>query len=159
MAKLIPCPTCGNQCSENAGTCPKCGETLDDLTVSHALKIQAKIEALHQKKRRNKSLFNSAMLLFVVLVIGAMCSQFSSNRSKQETAAEKAQKENEQVEKKRKGFHFLSAWDGSHKTVVNLVKKNLRDPESFEHVETKISPVKNGEHVLFMKYRARNGFD
>jgi hypothetical protein len=34
----------------------------------------------------------------------------------------------------------------------------LRDPDSFEHIETSIFPNDNGEHGLWMTYRARNGF-
>jgi uncharacterized protein (DUF736 family) len=59
----------------------------------------------------------------------------------------------------RKGFHCLSGWDGSHRATVNYVKKNLRDPESYQHIETRITPVdKDGNHTLVMQYRAKNGF-
>ncbi len=62
-------------------------------------------------------------------------------------------------QKRQKGFHCLSAWDGSHRELVRTLKNNLRDPDSFEHIETRISPVDDkGMHVLMMKYRARNGF-
>lgn len=65
----------------------------------------------------------------------------------------------EKAEEKRKGFHCLSAWDGSHRGVVREVKSRLRDPNSFEHDETRITPVdEDGFHTLIMKYRARNGF-
>jgi hypothetical protein len=57
------------------------------------------------------------------------------------------------------GFHCLSAWDGSHPEVIALLEKVLRDPDSFEHDETRIAPVdENGKHLLAMTYRARNGF-
>jgi hypothetical protein len=62
-------------------------------------------------------------------------------------------------EKRKAGFHCLSAWDGSHRELVNTLKDNLRDPDSFEHIETRITPVSDkGTHVLMMRYRARNGF-
>jgi hypothetical protein len=81
----------------------------------------------------------------------------------------RAKQEQEKVEReakiaaeeirKRKGFHCLSSWDGSHRSVNKYVEKNLRDPDSFDHIETRITPVNNnGEHKLIMKYRARNGF-
>jgi hypothetical protein len=57
------------------------------------------------------------------------------------------------------GFHCLSSWDGSHRELVDLVRESLRDPSSFEHVETRVTPVDaKGEHRLVMKYRAKNGF-
>jgi len=65
----------------------------------------------------------------------------------------------EAANKKRKGFHCLSAWDGSHRGVENYIKDRLKDPGSFEHIETRITPVSpEGTHSLTMKYRAKNGF-
>jgi hypothetical protein len=38
------------------------------------------------------------------------------------------------------------------------VKDRLRDPSSFEHIDTVISPVDDGDHKVVMTYRANNGF-
>lgn len=79
----------------------------------------------------------------------------ASERAKREEAAQTQL----MLEDRRKGFHCLSAWDGSNADFVALVKQRLRDPGSFEHVETTITPVdERGEHRILMKYRARNGF-
>ena len=65
----------------------------------------------------------------------------------------------EAQENRRNGFHCLSEWNGSHRGVVDWLKDNLRDPDSYEHIETRITPVNTaGEHTLLMQYRARNGF-
>lgn len=57
------------------------------------------------------------------------------------------------------GFNCLSKWDGSHAELVKTIKKDLRDPDSFKHVETRLAPSKTpGEFILFMDYRAANGF-
>lgn len=62
-------------------------------------------------------------------------------------------------EDREKGFHCLSAWDGSHHDVVSQVKKQLRDPNSFEHISTRITPQNaDGLHQIVMEYRSRNGF-
>lgn len=75
---------------------------------------------------------------------------------KKAAAAAVARKE---AEKKRKGFHCLSSWDGSHRAVKKYTEERMRDPDSFEHIETRITPVnENGKHTLLMTYRARNGF-
>jgi len=79
-----------------------------------------------------------------------MCSGKSDQDKAKDAAAS--------AEDKRKGFHCLSSWDGSQRNVIRLVKEQLRDPNSFEHVETRITPVKDGQHTVLMKYRARNGF-
>ena len=76
-------------------------------------------------------------------------------KEKAELAAEAA----EAAAKRQSGFHCLSPWDGSHRELVTALKATLRDPDSFEHIETRITPVNDkGFHVLTMNYRARNGF-
>ena len=63
------------------------------------------------------------------------------------------------AEEKRKGFHCLSSWDGSHRGVVKDVEDQLNDPDSFDHDETRVTPVSaEGTHTLSMKFRANNAF-
>ena len=70
-----------------------------------------------------------------------------------------AAKAKEVAEEKRKGFHCLSDWDGSHTAVVRATKKQLRDPKSFDHSKTMVWPVSvDGKHQFVMQYRAKNGF-
>ena len=84
----------------------------------------------------------------------------------QKTAAVKAAKAKKAaaeaaalVEKKCKGFHCLSGWGGFHRGVRTYVEERMREPDSFEHIETRITPVnEKGKHTLTMRYRARNGF-
>tara|TARA_E500000305_G_C4029093_1_gene243677 strand:- start:9912 stop:10556 length:645 start_codon:yes stop_codon:yes gene_type:complete len=65
----------------------------------------------------------------------------------------------EEQEERRKGFHCLSAWDGSHQVFKRSVRDSMRNQSSFEHMETRITPVnEKGQHTLLMKYRAENGF-
>ena len=65
----------------------------------------------------------------------------------------------ELAEDRQQGFHCLSAWDGSHADVVALTKGALREPDSFEHISTRVTPVdEDGLHRFIMEYRARNGF-
>lgn len=74
-------------------------------------------------------------------------------------ADEKAAAVAKAAEERKSGFHCLSSWDGSHRGVVDTLKESLRDPDSFQHVETRITPTDAmGNHTLLMKYRARNGF-
>jgi hypothetical protein len=42
--------------------------------------------------------------------------------------------------------------------IVNVVKENLNDPDSFEHVETKFK-LMDDYAVVIIKYRAKNGFN
>lgn len=62
-------------------------------------------------------------------------------------------------EERGAGFHCLSDWDGSHRDFRAKVVEFLRDPDSFDLIETRITPVDaDGRHQIFMTYRARNGF-
>jgi hypothetical protein len=56
-------------------------------------------------------------------------------------------------------FKCLSAWDGSHSDFKRYIKKNMRDPESFDHRETKVTPVRaDGTQTVIMTYAGKNGF-
>ena len=57
------------------------------------------------------------------------------------------------------GQHCLSGFSGEHRDLARLIKSDLREPDSFEHISTTIWPVDAaGNHQLEMRYRARNGF-
>lgn len=63
------------------------------------------------------------------------------------------------LEKQRSGHHCLSSWDDSPRQLVSVVKGNLRNPSSFEHITTRITARnERGEHGVVMQYRAENGF-
>jgi hypothetical protein len=65
----------------------------------------------------------------------------------------------EDASKKAAGLGCLSAWDGSYRPLVEALKPTLRDPDSFEHVSTRITPVNDkGINSVIMEYRAKNGF-
>ena len=79
----------------------------------------------------------------------------AEEKKRQEKAVRLAQK----AEDNRKGFHCLTAWDGSHREIVRDVKRLLNDPDSFEHDQTLVSPMsKEGTHNLTMHFRAKNAF-
>jgi hypothetical protein len=51
----------------------------------------------------------------------------------------------------------FSAWDGSHMKLEALLKANLNDPKSYEHVKT--TYIDYDDHLfVIMSYRAKNGF-
>ncbi len=61
---------------------------------------------------------------------------------------------------REKGFHCLSLYDGSNASIVTQVESGLRNPDSFEHIDTLITPVspESGKHGVTMTFRAENGF-
>ncbi|KLU66783.1 hypothetical protein DEAC_c14510 [Desulfosporosinus acididurans] len=75
---------------------------------------------------------------------------------KKKEAEEKAAADAKAAYKKWVDSQF-SAWDGSNRYLVDLLKKNLNDPKSFEHVETKYWD--RGDYLIIkMSYRAKNAF-
>jgi hypothetical protein len=52
---------------------------------------------------------------------------------------------------------IFSVWNGSHPGLVSLVKRNMKDPSSFDHVETKYWDM-NTHLVVVMTYRGKNSF-
>lgn len=52
----------------------------------------------------------------------------------------------------------FSSWNGSHKTLEDYIRKNLKNPDSYDHVETLY--VDKGDHILLeTTYRATNSFN
>ena len=51
----------------------------------------------------------------------------------------------------------FSSWDGSHRQLKRYTISRLKDPDSFQHIQTKYT--REGEYVrVYMKYRAKNSF-
>src|SRR5690606_11796153 len=71
----------------------------------------------------------------------------------------KALKQKEEHEKRMQKFEekCLSSWDGSHRELVKLVKQNMHNPKSFEHVDTRYGIT--GDYAgIVMVYRGTNAF-
>ena len=68
-------------------------------------------------------------------------------------------KEQEEFNKNRKENieKQFSAWDGSHPKLSRMIKENCRNPDSYEHIETRFRD--DGNYIFVItKYRAQNGF-
>lgn len=51
----------------------------------------------------------------------------------------------------------FSTWDGAHRNLEKFIKANMKDPNSYEHVETRYSD--NGDHLIVVTtYRGTNSF-
>jgi len=87
----------------------------------------------------------AAVALIVTCVVVVMGGSESSDADK--------------AEEKRKGWHCLSAWDGNHSGLEDLVRIVIKDPNSMETIQTRIIPVDvNGNHRITMEFRSRNSF-
>lgn len=82
------------------------------------------------------------------------------NSRKEIKATEKqALKQKEEHKKRIQKFEekCLSSWDGSHRELVKLIKQNMNNPKSFEHVETRYG-VTGDYSWIIMVYRGTNAF-
>lgn len=187
MPELAECSVCGGRVSTAATTCPHCGQGLrpqrTGKTFGRILLFGAigfvlvvafisgdegdKVSAVGavnappvdttnmtaEELEANNARFRLS---------GGADNDASSSAAEPQDAAvadEQARKAAEEAENRRLGFHCLSAWNGSHRAFANLVKDQLRNPKSFEHMETRVSPVKpDGRHAIIMTFRAENGF-
>lgn len=178
---LITCGECGHSVSDKATACPTCGappvalesETQQSggSTEPPLIGLPPKPPASTKAKRKNASSFWQLVGLTAAIVI--LFAIFGPDPTPEQIAerevreAERAVVAAEAVvadaaeedEDRRRGFHCLRAWDGSHRLVVDTVEAALRNPSSFEHVETRVTVIdENGRHRFLMQYRAENGF-
>lgn len=134
-----PCPKCSKPLGVLADKCHHCGAKLTGAEVDKRVTDNFKVNL-------------GCIAVFIPLIAIGYCAV-------QPSAEEKAAKQEATAKEQEQGFHCLSQWDGSHFAVKERTKALLRDPSSFEHVETRISDRNGGgEHQLKMRYRARNGF-
>ncbi|MCW6094559.1 hypothetical protein LAV60_15415 [Clostridium sporogenes] len=86
--------------------------------------------------------------------------QEEAKKKAEEEAKKKAQKK--EAEEKAKFDEWVkrqfSAWDGSHRELVKLVKENMNDAKSFEHMETRYSVDGRKGIKVYMKFRGANAF-
>lgn len=96
----------------------------------------------------------------MLIILGALFGLYQCTKSDPPTQEELDAQVQAAAERREKGFHCLSGWDGSNASMVRQVKAGLRDPDSFEHVDTLITPVmpETGKHGISMTFRAKNGF-
>lgn len=129
---LTKCPECKKEMSSKAKSCPHCGFAKPEPTS-----------------------FGCGSLILIAIVISIVVSVCSPDK-KPSTPAVQTPKTPEQIrEETIKGA--FSGWDGSHSNLERYVKKNLKDPDSYEHIETRYGD--RGDHIyVLMKYRAKNSF-
>lgn len=106
------------------------------------------------------------IFVFILILIGGFSDKdknkdLANQAVKAEVKEEVKVKTPEEIEKEKHDKWIkdqFSAWDGSHKDLVKLVKDNMNDPKSFEHVKTKYR-VENKDLVVYMEYRGKNAFN
>ena len=100
---------------------------------------------------RNTWIMVTGSLLVIVVIAIVVPTMGQSDEEKAASAVQEA-------EDKRQGFHCLNKNTGRHWDMESLIKQSLKDPDSFEEVDTLVGDVENGEHLIWVDYRARNSF-
>lgn len=90
-----------------------------------------------------------------VLIVAASAIIIGSPKA---PVAELSKSQRDSVELRERINKQFSEWDGSHREVEKLVKSNLHDPKSFEHVETTFKVLNADTMFVVMVYRAKNAF-
>lgn len=95
--------------------------------------------------------------LFTIIVVVLMLGYFTScDEEKQKNNIQ--QNQTHKVDSRKKIIeNQFSSWDGSHKYLTRLVKENMHNPDSFEHVSTYYNDLGDKIRVT-MKYRGSNAF-
>lgn len=134
------CPECAEPVKMTAAKCKHCGHRFTQE------EIDSRLQAGRATAKKNT--IGCLVIVGLLIALVAMCSDGTESKTDPAIAAADRQK----------GFHCLSSWDGESNQMSRAVQAQLRDPDSFEHIETRITPNKEGKHTVFLKYRARNGF-
>ncbi|WP_374293182.1 hypothetical protein [Paenirhodobacter enshiensis] len=83
----------------------------------------------------------------------------ADRKAAEAVATARAIKEAKEAKDRRFGLHCLSEWDGSLSEFRDTIQNMMREPSSFEHIETRVMSVDaKGNNKVLMKYRSRNGF-
>jgi len=102
-----------------------------------------------EKRNRIDRVLRIIVLVFAAIGIGAFALNYEAPIK---SSQEKPYKSDQEMIDAQ-----FSAWDGSHAKLVKLVKKSMKDPSSFQHVETRHK--KMDDHlVIWMDYRGKNSF-
>jgi hypothetical protein len=132
------CKECGHDVSTQAKVCPHCGV-----------------------KYPGKKHISGIVSILVILVAISFFTHLGDNNKVNSnsvggTPEVQPTKTAEQIRTEEIAKCF-SPWDGSHINLTELIKKEMKSPDSYKHVETRY--VDEGNHLLVVtKYRGTNSF-
>lgn len=135
---MTNCKECKNQVSDKAKSCPACGAPV---------------------KPASSPMRGCLMLCLLGLLGFIYCTAQVSDSVKegqQKEEARKAERTPKQIRDENISSLFFR--DGSCQMIKKHVVSNLKDPDSFKHVET-IRVIKEDKILVAMKYRAKNSFN
>ena len=130
---LTQCPECKKNISENADSCPHCGNPVD----------KEKILAFKEKqKQTNKKIWIFVAISVAFFSIVMLIPSGGSSSNKSTTSRETVTN---------------SSLDASVYQVKSWLNSNLKDPDSIEYIEwSEVQKTGTGNYKVRVKYRAKN---
>ena len=140
----VYCPHCGEELEITAksGDTVRCAECERPFVMTNKL-IKAHEQTKLQPEETTKARKGSGGI-FIFIVLGLFVFSVMYDKDEPKNRDEKVET-------------LFSGWDGSNKELVSYVKSNMKDPDSFEHVETRVRD-KKGVVTAQMIYRGKNSF-
>lgn len=161
------CPSCGRPTTEALDRCRHCKAVLRPEVSAEGTKADDGFAArvFGVQGTKGKVGCTAAALVPFLLLLGGVsyCSNQSAERARiaAEQAAVEAKAEEERYQESVRTGKVCADGANDLNTAFELnVKRDLKDPDSFEHLGTVIRPSGNGEtYEALMRYRARNSFN
>ena len=127
------CSSCKKDVPEGAKFCPACGRAIET-----------------EKPKKNDDWRNLGIAGAIIVAVFFLAST-GDTESEREPKAQPSARE----QRINRGF---SIWNGSHRALTGQNKANLKDPSSFEHVETRYTDHGDDTLTVTTHYRAKNSF-
>jgi hypothetical protein len=83
--------------------------------------------------------------------------EIQAKREEERVAAELRRQEELNKNREETIKRQFSSWDGSHRTLTKVIKDRMKDPDSYEHIETRYRDDGNSI-IVITRYRGANSF-
>ena len=131
-------------------------------------RLEKKVIYKNRKKITEALIFTTVILMIYSVYIGQLGSYqdkvaekidaIISERRDEENRRKARQKEIQAQENEalnKRAADQFSVWDGSHRNLTKIIKEELKDPKSYEHIETRY--VRNNSSITVVtRFRANN---
>lgn len=153
------CPSCGKPTPENLDVCRHCRAS---LRGDNAGKKSSRIFADEGPAAKWGCIGMAALFVMLPIFGLSYCHNQSSERERvaAEEDREKAKQDDARYQQRVKTGEVCSDGPNGAVTAFELnVQRQLKDPDSFEHIGTVITPAKDGYgYDALMRFRSANSF-
>lgn len=132
-------------------------ETLIEMTDSEFEKLEK--DSLNKAYLDHKTLNKKFIALMKANASERVKHLKEIEERKRQERLEAERKRQEELKEEREELvrDQFSPWDGSHPALTKLIKKKMRDPDSYDHIETRFRDDGNSIFVI-TKFRGANAF-